>query len=124
MVVLFIINLVKRSLAIELDDLFGFLHREAAARLLFQPKGPLVRLDISLRLFFQDWNRCLVVAFYRINATRVNRWQGFRVFGIDGSRAYLPDFNLMRKEFGIHANQSKKFPMAQMIAAAAFRFVG
>lgn len=46
---------------------------------------------------------------------RVKRWQGFRVFGIDGSRAYLPDSALMREEFGTHANQSKKFSMAQMM---------
>jgi len=50
-----------------------------------------------------------------MNAIRVKRWQGFRVFGIDGSRAYLPDSALMRKEFGTHANQSKRFSMAQMM---------
>ena len=30
-------------------------------------------------------------------------------------KAYLPDHTLIREEFGMHANQSKQFPMAQMM---------
>ncbi len=122
-VVLFITNLMKRSLAIELDGLCEFLHKTTIlTKGAFSQAGYKLKSDCRRSPFFQDWNHCLTAAFYRINAFRVKRWQGFRIFGIDGSKAYLPDHTLIREEFGMHANQSKQFPMAQMMAAAA-RFV-
>lgn len=47
MVVLFITNLVKKSLAVELDDLFGFLHQAT-----IPTKGAFSQARYKLKAFF------------------------------------------------------------------------
>lgn len=111
-VVFFIINLSKRSLNVELDELFGFLSIDHVAG-----KSAFSQARYKLKhQFFIDWNNEFVNAFYQEKENSLKDWKGFYIYGIDGSTLRPADNEGVRKEFGEQKNQSTTVPMARVMA--------
>lgn len=98
-VILFLINLVKRALQDELDEFFKVLDGAAIA----------VRL-VTKSAFSQARQKLKSEAFIELNQTQVRyfyahfetaTWQGFRVVAVDGSMSDLPNTDEIRAHFGV-----------------------
>jgi len=86
-VVMFLVNLPRKSLSIELGDFFENL---GISSLLSCSKSALSKARKKLKHeFFIDWNKLLGREWYSGNDERVKTWQGHTLLGIDGSTAYL-----------------------------------
>lgn len=111
-VVGFIVNMPKRSLAIELREFFSELGKanKSATKAAFSQQRTKL-----LPLFFQVWNRWLVDAFYTHYDQRVKRWKGFRLLAVDGSTVNLMDAGDVGEEFGLHGNHLAQAPMARVM---------
>ncbi len=107
--VLFILNMVKKSLQIEIN---GF------NKLLSQIKGlPSHIFTITKSAFVQNrqklspgiFKHLLVVLnkeFYTDNPGNIKLWKGFRLLSIDGSRITLPITEELKGKYGEHKNQN------------------
>jgi hypothetical protein len=100
--VVFLLNMLTKTLQVELDRFFKVL------------KGPLSPVKVSKQAFSQArkklseqtfilLNERLVEEFYSDNTYRT--WKGYRLIGIDGSTAQLPESEEIRQEFGGASNQ-------------------
>jgi len=97
-VILFLLNLVKRSLQDELDEFFKLESGEdVAAR------------QVSKSAFSQARKKLHAGAFIELNAVQVDyfyahfpyhQWQGFRLLAVDGSTAQLPETPDVMDHFG------------------------
>jgi len=68
---------------------------------------------------FIELNEGAVKIYYSDN--KIKRWNGYRVFGVDGSKIILPNTPEMRKEFGeIKIRNQQNKPMAESYASALF----
>ena len=100
-VVLLILNLLKRSLSVELVNFFEQIGKEEdlASKSAFS----MARKKLKA-LFFKDWNKVLLKTYYQQARDYLQTWKGFILLGVDGSTAYL--FNdaggEMKKHFGLH----------------------
>jgi len=85
-VVLLILNLLKRSLSVELVDFFERIGKEEdlASKSAFS----MARKKLKA-LFFKDWNRVLLKTYYEKAQNHLQTWKGFTLLGVDGSTAYL-----------------------------------
>ena len=96
--VLFITNLVKKSLAIELDCFFTFIDEKVVPT-----KGAFSQARYKLKaVFFQDWNQYLISRWFALKANDMRRWKGFQLCAMDGTarrplRHYYPISLLSRK---------------------------
>lgn len=110
--VLFMTNMVKRSLKIELQDFFeyGLGHKIHYTKMAFV----LQRKKIK-SLVFEAWNRLLVDSFYHYYEDKVKRWNGFLLIAVDGSTAYLLDKPELKTHFGVQRNQHLEVPMARIM---------
>lgn len=110
-VVLFITNLIKKSLAIELDHFFTFLDKKT-----IPTKGAFSQARYKLKaLFFQDWNQCLLSQWIALKDDRMKYWKGFQLCAMDGTTALLPNRPAIMNEFGNHLNQAGSFALAQVM---------
>lgn len=94
-VALLVVNLLKRSLSVELSSFFGLLQRQACSKAAFCQQ----RAKLSAR-FFADWNGVLVESFYRHYGAKAKRWRGFTLLAIDGSTLTLPNTPTLRAAYG------------------------
>ena len=79
--VLFITNLVKKSLAIELDCFFTFIDEKVVPT-----KGAFSQARYKLKaVFFQDWNQYLISRWFALKANDMRRWKGFQLCAMDGT---------------------------------------
>ena len=110
-VLLFITNLVKKSLAIELDSFFTFPHKNA-----IPTKGAFSQARYKLKaVFFQDWNQHLLEVWFSLNANKMNPWKGFQLCAVDGTTVVLPERPSVKEEFGNHLNQFGSFALGQVM---------
>lgn len=110
-VVLFITNLIKKSLAIELDHFFTFINEKT-----MPTKGAFSQARYKLKaLFFQDWNQHLITTWSGLKAHSMKRWKGFQLCAMDGTTALLPNRPEIMKVFGSHLNQAGSFALAQVM---------
>jgi len=110
-VVLFIANLTKKSLAIELDHFFTFFNKKT-----IPTKGAFSQARYKLKaLFFQDWNQCLLSQWLALKDDSMRRWKGFQLCAMDGTTALLPNRPAIKEEFGKHLNQAGSFALAQVM---------
>lgn len=98
-VVLFLVNMVKRALQDELDELFKSLQG-----------GVVAERVVSKSAFTQARQKLKHSAFVELNREQVNyyyqhyeplRWQGFRLLAFDGSMVTLPDKQAVGEHFGV-----------------------
>jgi len=112
-VVVFLLNLVKRSLQDELDEFFKLLNNE----------------DIAIRMvtksaFSQARKKLKYQAFVELNDKQVsyfydhfNRqtWYGFRLLAVDGSTSALPRTTEVKNHFGVwHSVRGNPCPIARV----------
>lgn len=111
-VVLFILQLPKRSLSVELEDFYDMINPTeiACTKSAFSQARYKVKED-----FFEQWNKSLVKSYYTNNEERVKLWNGFQLHGIDGTTIYLSDHEELRTRFGEQSNQYGSVPMARVI---------
>ena len=98
-VVIFLLNLVKRALQDELDEFFKLLDgSEIAARV------------VSKSALIQARRKLKYEAFVELNQTQVNyyydhfdykKWKGLRLVATDGSMSELPDTEEISNHFGV-----------------------
>ena len=109
----FIPNLSKRSLCLELNDFFGALYPESE----IPSKSAFSQARYkTLPVFFQDWNAYLLQQI-EAHDLFADRWLGFRLIGVDGTTAKLPDTASIHDEFGASANQHEqsKYALARVV---------
>lgn len=108
----FVLNLPKRSLAVELEgfaQLFGVD--------LTPTKGAFSQARYKLKPdLFMDWNTALIKAIERYGLLG-RHWNGFRLIGIDGTLLQLPETDEIGEAFSYKANQHGGYPMAQVLCA-------
>lgn len=100
-VVLLIINMLKRSLSVELVDFFE--HIDALAQSATKSAFSIARKKLKPS-FFEDWNEVLFQTYYQKANETMCKWKNFILKSTDGSTAYL--FNdkdkKMEEHFGLH----------------------
>lgn len=105
-----IVNLPRRTMAVELEDHFERLglgevsYSKSAfshARKKLQP------------IFFKHWYEHQNRQYYELAPFQT--WQGYRLMGVDGSRAYLFNHASIITEFGTQDNQHGQIAMAQLL---------
>ena len=99
--VMLIINGLKRSLQIELQDFF-----EHCSQGLSCSKQAFCDQRVKLKPeFFQALNDVLVSNFYRFYQGQEKRWKGMRLWAVDGSSVPLPETEELKQTFGGVSNQ-------------------
>ncbi len=110
-IVLFILNFVKKSLQIELDDFFKKVHKGditvtkqafSQARRKVSPKAFIYLMDGVNKWFY--------------NETPFNKYRGYRLLAIDGTVLQLHNSENLREVFGYIENQNSKVARAQASA--------
>ncbi|MHC1683093.1 MAG: IS4 family transposase [Clostridiaceae bacterium] len=110
-IVLFILNFVKKSLQIELDDFFKKVHKGdvtitkqafSQARRKVSPDAFIYLLDGVNKWFYDD--------------TPFNKYRGYRLLAIDGTVLQLHNNENLREVFGYIENQNSKVARAQASA--------
>lgn len=107
-IVLFILNFVKKSLQLELDDFFTKVKGSdvnvskqafSQARQKISPKAFIKMSDEIIRWFYRD--------------TDFKKYRGYRLLSIDGMVLELNNTDSLRKEFGYVKNQSTQVARAR-----------
>ena len=93
--VLFILNLPKRSLSIELYSFFTYLGQITCTKSAFCQQRQKLKA-----VFFEHWNSVLVQSFYNHYQDSVKRWKGFVLLALDGSVFALPNTEELRSLYG------------------------
>lgn len=115
-VIFTLINMLKRSLQDELDELFRlFSDAEVAERCVTKSAFSQARQKLKHTAFI-ELNQTQVKHFYE--QFEPQRWQGRRLLGIDGSLVDIPNTAANREEFGSwgsrHGTETAKARMSQL----------
>jgi hypothetical protein len=103
-VILFLLNLVKRALQDELDEFFKAIGGgKVAVRVVTKSAFSQARLKLKHHAFI-EMNQAQVACFYQQGAPK--RWHGYRLLAIDGSMSDLPNSDAIRDHFGVWHPQS------------------
>lgn len=94
------INLLKRSLSVELESFFSHIGSSTVTKSAFCQQRRKLK-----PVFFCGWNDALTSSYYRHARGQERRWRGFRVFAIDGTKLSLPNTPALRQHFGYSTNQ-------------------
>ena len=106
-----IINMLKRSLSIEIDEFFDVLNSGTCCS-----KSAFVQQRLKLlHDFFKMWNVVQVESFYNNYKDKVKRWKGYRVMAVDGSTSYLINTPEIIDYFGVQTNQSTAIAMGRIM---------
>ena len=101
------INMLRKSLAIEIDNFVNFLQRGLITQKPFT-KSAFVqsRMKINPEVF-KRLSALLVQEFYTDNDLSIKLWQGLRLLAIDGSRINLPMTEELKTIYGLSKNQTQ-----------------
>lgn len=102
--VLFIMNMPKRTISLELHDFFEQMKgclRKVTPGALTQGRSKLSpEIFVGIRNVIQE-------EYYTDNEERVKRWNGHRLLGVDGSKITLPNTDELRDIYGTIKNQKE-----------------
>jgi hypothetical protein len=99
LVIIFLLNLVKRALQDELDEFFKLLMgAEIATRLVSKSAFSQARLKVKYEAFV-ELNQAQVNYYY--DHSNILKWNGFRLVAVDGSMSELPNQADIEEHFGI-----------------------
>jgi hypothetical protein len=113
--VTFLMNMLTKTLQVELDRFLKVLKEQSSPVTVSKQAFSQARHKLSEQTFLLLDER-LVDEFYTENTYRT--WNGYRLIGIDGSTAQLPDSEEIRKEFGCVSNQyGPVMPMGRISVA-------
>jgi len=102
-VFLMILDLPKRSIAIELADLFELFEQEDGKKRQVSPSAFSQARKKILPKLFKDLNDHLLSTFYK--NSKLKKWHNFILQAIDGSTVDLLNTEAIKAEFGAHSNQ-------------------
>lgn len=105
-----LINLARKSLSVEIEDLLERLDLEHISFTLSAFSHARLKLNSC---FFKDWYEHQNKTFYEISVYKT--WKGFRLIGIDGARGALASTPSLIKEFGTQDNQHGRYAMCQYL---------
>lgn len=110
--VLLIVNMLKRSLSIEIREFFE--------TCLEQPisctKSALTIQRKKIKsCFFEVWNKQFVDSFYHHYGDNLKKWKDFLVIAVDGSTTTLLNKESVIEHFGCNKNQFVATPMARVM---------
>ncbi len=107
-----IINMLKRSLSVEIDEFFDIIDSDIHCS-----KSAFVQQRLKLlHDFFMWWNVEQVESFYHHYKDKIKRWQGYRVMAVDGSCGYLINTPEIIDYFGTQVNQSTAVAMGRIMS--------
>jgi hypothetical protein len=99
--VLLLLNAMKRSLSVEIQDFFGSLLDGSLCT-----KQAFSSQRVKLKpLFFHDWNQVLVRSFYSHYQEKAATWEGMKIWALDGSSVSVPNTEEQLEAFGYPSNQ-------------------
>ncbi|MCD7930651.1 MAG: IS4 family transposase [Tannerellaceae bacterium] len=109
-VVMLILNMLKRSLQVELHDFFDHFpaYCSCSKQALSAQRGKLSHL------FYHDWNTLLIKKFYQYNAPGIKRRKGMRIYSVDGSSVTLPFTGELATHYGLVRHRSGGTPTARV----------
>ena len=91
LLVLFILNMPKRNLSLELHNFLNLMHKRCKLSFNRVTPGAFTQSREKLRPeVFLGLNQVLLDEYYTDNNERVTLWKGFRLLAIDGSKVTLP----------------------------------
>ncbi len=102
-------SLLRRTLAIELFDCFGFTQEVPVTKSAFCQRRKLIKPT-----FFKDIFTLSATSFYRC-FKRHHRWRGKRLFAVDGTGQRLPNEQWIGEAFGFHINQYDNRPSTRLL---------
>jgi len=112
-IVLLIINMLKKSLSIELKEFFDTIGQTN----LTCSKAAFCLQRVKLKFdFFCWWNVVLVNSFYHYHKQHVKRWNGYRIVAVDGSTEYLINKPEVVKYFGVQYNGTVSIAMGRIMS--------
>ena len=110
--VLLIVNMLKRSLSIEVRDFF----ENCIDELISCTKSALTIQRKKIKsVFFEVWNKQFVNSFYEYYGTNLKMWRGFLIIAVDGSTTTLFNKESVIKHFGCTKNQHGVTPLARIM---------
>ncbi|MEM6769206.1 MAG: hypothetical protein AAF597_01365, partial [Bacteroidota bacterium] len=102
-------SLLRRTLAIELLDCFGFTQDAPVTKSAFCQRRKLIK-----PAFFKDLFTLSATSFYRCFRQH-HRWRGKRLFAVDGTGQRLPNEQWIGEAFGFHINQYDNRPSTRLL---------
>jgi hypothetical protein len=113
-IVCLIINMLKKSLSIEIQNFFEAINEADSTC----TKSAFSQQRVKLKHeFFVLWNVILVDSFYLYYKDYLKRWNGFRLIAFDGSTEYLINEEKVIEYFGVQENQSTSIAMGRIMTA-------
>lgn len=109
---LLILNMLKRSLAIEVREFFELI--ENGNITCTKSAFTIQRMKLKSSLF-EVWNKLFVDCFYHYYGEKVKKWNDFLLIGVDGSTAYLFNKQEVKNYFGVQENQFTETPIARVM---------
>ena len=110
--VLFLLNLPRKSLGVEIEDFFKLLGKEE----LTCTKSAISQSRYKIKpTIFIAWNKALQHSYYHHNKELVKTFGKYHLQGVDGTTLHLMEVEEIREEFGCHGNQHRKVPMARVV---------
>jgi len=117
-VFLLLINFLTKSLQAELDNLFKvLLNKEMPVNEVTKTAFCLARKKLGHGAF-TELDKDQLRAFYREGD--YNRWNGFRLIGVDGSTARLPVSKEIQKKYGVHDTSETGVPLTYARLSQAY----
>ncbi len=105
LILLFMLNMLRKSLAIEIENFFNFLGKSSTPGKFTKSAFVQARKKIKPEVF-KHLSQTLVKEFYSDNEPAIKTWQGFRLLAVDGSRITLPITKELKSYYGETKNQS------------------
>lgn len=105
---LFMVNFLKKSLVIEIDSFVNFLNSKSnliSVKKFTKSAFVQKRLKINPAVF-KYLSQVIIENTYIESNTTINRFYGFRILGVDGSKLTLPNTEELKNEFGESKNQT------------------
>lgn len=107
-VLLFMINFIRKSLTIEIDNFTNFISKKIACKkdVRFTSSAFVQNRKKINPLVFKHLYNIITDNFYLLNSSS-KLFHGFRLLAVDGSLITLPNNPALKKEFGVSINASK-----------------
>src|SRR5690554_923338 len=104
LLLLFMMNFLKKSLSLEIENFTALFRAGNAARF---TKSAFVQARRKVRPeVFDRLSRVLLHEFYTDNEPAIKLWKGFRLLAVDGSRLTLPITGELKRIYGEARNQT------------------
>jgi len=100
-------NLLRKSLAIEIDSFVNFIHNKYASQKAFTQSAFVQARKKIKPTVFKKLSQTITNEFYSDNDEAVKLWKGFRLLAVDGSRITLPITDELEAIYGRTKNQTQ-----------------